>query len=381
MNVNICREKTMRLLPALSVCALLCLGGCAAQTGIPGHGGGKRFAVEQELVAAATRTAVKQIDLTAIRGKKVNLYINAMGDSGAGNLTGGRFSIISQLHGDYVQQPKTQQTYIYPRYESTSTTTQKSNTHSTQKSINAEGESEGKVSSATNSTSTQTTTSNTLLNSPLSHTTRQAGVAGEAQFGMKYEGLGTYHNSEELTSDDLQYLTAIMETYMFLQGVPVVPPSEAEADVYITVDVYGTIYTRVDWFVANNEILRAKTGLEIFAVDTKSGAILMSPQSAVAEAEYNEQYVLWAGPVSIRKSVKKGEPLLADFSDAQPHQTKMLSAEKEVPVPVPFEYKRRKKTDGTNNGMQLSDGGPAEKQTLRKHNQLQSAIQEDNKLP
>ena len=59
-------------------------------------------------------------------------------------------------------------------------------------------------------------------------------------------------------------------------------------DVYITVDVFGTVYTRVDWFLANNEILRAKTAMEVFAVNTESGLVVMPPQAAVAEAEYNE---------------------------------------------------------------------------------------------
>ncbi len=52
------------------ICLLLFLSGCGALTGIPGHGGGKRFAIEQEMVAAATRGAIKQIDLALIRGKR-----------------------------------------------------------------------------------------------------------------------------------------------------------------------------------------------------------------------------------------------------------------------------------------------------------------------
>ena len=113
----------------------------------------------------------------------------------------------------------------------------------------------------------------------------------------------------------------------------IAPPSEAEVDVYITVDVFGTVYTRVDWFLANNEILKAKASMEVFAVDTVSGEVLMPPQSAGAESEYNEQYILWAGPIKIRKSVNKAEPLLADFSDAAPNQKRKLSAEKQEPVP------------------------------------------------
>ena len=62
--------------------AMMLLSGCGALTGLPGHGGGKRFAVEQELVAASTRGALKQIDLSTLKGKKVNLFVNAIGDTG-----------------------------------------------------------------------------------------------------------------------------------------------------------------------------------------------------------------------------------------------------------------------------------------------------------
>ncbi|MCL6045799.1 hypothetical protein M5Z51_09035, partial [Neisseria meningitidis] len=39
----------------------LVLTACGTLTGIPAHGGGKRFAVEQELVAASSRAAVKEM--------------------------------------------------------------------------------------------------------------------------------------------------------------------------------------------------------------------------------------------------------------------------------------------------------------------------------
>ncbi len=46
------------------------LSACGTLTGIPSHGGGKRFAVEQELVAASARAAVKDMDLTGITRTK-----------------------------------------------------------------------------------------------------------------------------------------------------------------------------------------------------------------------------------------------------------------------------------------------------------------------
>lgn len=287
--------------------SLILLGGCGSLTGIPGHGGGKRFATEQELVAATTRATIKQIDLTAIRGRKVNLFVNAIGDTGTGNLFGGRLSLVSQLRGDYIQTPEVKEKSVYPRY-----------------------------TSITSSGSAESSTS-TLLGSPVQTTSEQQGGGGELQVGAEYKGLGSYQSSDEISSDDLQYLSGLLQTYLFLQGVHVVPPSEAEVDVFIIVDVFGTVRTRVDWFFANNEILRARTNLEVMAIDHETGELVMPPQSAASEAEYNEQYVFWAGPVSIKKYLKPGESLLSDFTDLSQKKTALaeIKVQNEV-VPYPF---------------------------------------------
>lgn len=48
------------------------LSACGTLTGIPSHGGGKRFAVEQELVAASARAAVKDMDLQHYTDEKLH---------------------------------------------------------------------------------------------------------------------------------------------------------------------------------------------------------------------------------------------------------------------------------------------------------------------
>lgn len=50
------------------------LTACGTLTGIPSHGGGKRFAVEQELVAASARAVTKGMDLSALQGRFVYFY-------------------------------------------------------------------------------------------------------------------------------------------------------------------------------------------------------------------------------------------------------------------------------------------------------------------
>jgi hypothetical protein len=175
------------------------------------------------------------------------------------------------------------------------------------------------------------------LASPEWRQTQQKGIGTDLQVGLEYNGLGTYKSSEEISSDDLQYLFGLLQTYLFLQNVVIVPPSEAEVDVYIIVDVFGTVRTRVDWFLANNEILKAKSALEIMAVNHKTGELLMPPQTASSEAEYNEQYILWAGPVFIKKTVKPSGPLLCDFTDLYTRQP-IETSEQDGEVSYPFRY-------------------------------------------
>jgi hypothetical protein len=335
---------------------LFLLNGCGALTGLPGHGGGKRFAVEQELVSAATRGAIKQIDLSALKDRKVNILVNAIGDTGNGNMIGGRFSVVSQLRGDDVQGPPTIEKSTYPRYTSTtasnanSTTTGGSTTDTSGTSTTTGSgssttntNSSNSTTSSNSNTSTQTTTStsqsttDTVLPYPDRKRTQQTGGGGVGQLGVEYKGLGEYKNSDQIASDDLQYLSALLQTYLFLRGVYVVPPSEADIDVYITVDVFGTVRTRVDWYLANNEILKAKTSLEVLAVDHITGNLIMAPQSAGAEAEYNEQYILWAGPIMIKETLTKAQPLLTDFTDLRNESESLGEMEKDMSIPFPFQ--------------------------------------------
>ena len=356
------KNYIMRLLQKVWIwsvlaCLLFGIGGCGALTGLPGHGGGKRFAVEQELVAAATRGAIKQLDLAPLKDKEINLFVNAIGDTGSGNLVGGRYSVVSQLRGDYIQAPPTVETSRYPRYTSTTSSTSTSTT-SGDSSTGTDGtsttgtgsgdptttttSSDSNTSSDSTTTSTSDSTTDTLLPYPDRKKTQQKGGGSVAQLGMEYKGLGAYQNSEEITSDDLQYLSALLQTYLFLRGVYVVPPSEADIDVYVTVDVFGTVRTRVEWFLANNEILKAKTSLEILAVDHLTGKVIMPPQVAGAEAEYNEQYILWAGPIIIKETLTKSQPLLSDFTGLQEESEGVRLTEKDVTIPYPFQIQVEK---------------------------------------
>ncbi len=281
------------LLSALSLTALL-LTGCGTLTGLPGHGGGKRFAVEQELVAASSRAAVKEMDLSALQGRKVALYVSTMGDQGSGTLTGGRYSVDALIRGGYQNNPDTSTQYSYPSYDTTATTSADS------------------LSSVTASTS--------VLNAPASALSKNSGRKGERSIGLAVNGTGDYRNETLITNPrDVSFLTNLVQTVFYLRGIEVVPPQYADTDVFVTVDVFGTIRSRTELHVYNAETLKAQTKLEYFAVDRNSRKLLIKPTAAAYESQYKEKYALWTGPYKVSKTVKASDGLMVDFSDITPY--------------------------------------------------------------
>lgn len=257
--------------------SILIVSGCGTMTGIPSHGGGKRYAMEQELVAATARASAKALDVSALRGKRAAVYIVGMGDQGSGNLIGGRANLASILRGEIISTPVTE----YPVVTTTTTT--------------------GAV----------TTIAENALNAP--RRTDGSGLRGEV--GVNYNGLGAYRSEAVLNPRDAQFLSAVLQESMVLRGVKVVDPPAANVDVYITVDVFGTTRSRTDFGTDNRETLIAKTALELAALDRKTGNVIVNPQMVAYEAEYSEKYVAWTGPVKRTQHLREAPKPLIDFSD------------------------------------------------------------------
>lgn len=276
--------------------SFLLLTGCGTLTGIPSHGGGKRFAVEQELVAASSRAAVKEMDLSALQGRKVALYVSTMGDQGSGTITGGRYSVDALIRGGYQNNPESSTQYSYPQYTTTADTAS------------------GTLSSQTVSTS--------LLNAPATAVTRNNGARNERNIGLSLNGTGDYRNETLITNPrDVSFLTNLVQTVFYLRGIDVVSPEYADTDVFVTVDVFGTIRSRTELHIYNAETLKAQTKLEYFAVDRNSRTLLIKPTSSAFESQYKEKYALWTGPYKVSKTVKASDGLMVDFSDIKPYSS------------------------------------------------------------
>ena len=271
---------------------VFCISGCGTITGIPSHGGGKRFAVEQELISASARAAVKNMDLSNLAGRKVALYVSVIGDQGSGVLSGGRYSIDSLIRGEYQNIPTSTTNYVYPEYETVATTD--------------------------TSGLTGTTKSTSLLNAPILAKNKQEGA--NSRMGLGITGSGSEYKNETLIQNpqDSVFLSRLIQTVLFLRGIEVVPNEIADSYLFVNIDVFGTIRSRTELHLYNNEKLSAETKLEYFAVD-KNHNILIKPQTASYRANYKENYVLWAGPLAKSKNVQEADKLMVDFSDIVPY--------------------------------------------------------------
>lgn len=283
----------MKKLFCLCVVSVL-LSACGTLTGIPSHGGGKRFAVEQELVAASSRAAVKNMDLSALKGRKVALYISTMGHEGSGTITGGRYSVDALIRGEYANLPATRTTHAYPHYQTV-----------------AETESDG-IKGKTQSQS--------VLNAPSYSSSSNGGRSKRKNIGVNVNGMGEYRNETMLANpEDGSFLSNLIHTVFFLRGIQIVPSQYADTYVFVNVDVFGTIRSRTEAHIYNAETLKAQTKLEYFAVDKKRNILLIQPKTSGYEATYQEKYALWTGPYNVKKTVKSTDTLMVDFSDIRPY--------------------------------------------------------------
>jgi hypothetical protein len=219
--------------------------GCGSITGLPSHGGGKRFAIEQELITKAVRNTIRDINLDELRGEDIYLEIDGIDDTGAGTLSGGRFSLEM-------------------------------------------------LSSLVTSNSPYGV--NTSFQQPSEYSGSPSG--SDIIFLKKII-------EQELRLKGLR----IKNTVMFdneQEKQVIIKPKMVE--LIILCDVVGLIRQRNDIIVSNTETYKILTIIRASAFkgrfDDKSDMIIPL-RSAGYEATYNEEYMFWSGPIDTQKMIKK----------------------------------------------------------------------------
>jgi len=273
--------KNIKMLVVLGLS--LTLIGCGTFTGIPSHGGGKRFAVEQELISETIKQAIEGIDIAALEQRNATIYFSSIGDEGSGNITGGRLSLSSSLFGAVVRSPTSTVRNQYP------------------------------IVNTTTVSGTTTTTAENALNAPSQSDTSTSGNNTSNSVQIAYAGLGGYSNSVITNPNDTTYLSGLVQKHFALNNVNMVDPSFADVDIYVTVDVFGIVRSRTDWLVYNKEILKAKTTIELMAVDRNTNEVIIEPTSSSYEATYEEDFYFWVGPVKTSAVIEQSESIFDKY--------------------------------------------------------------------
>lgn len=269
----------MRISALVILLLPICLSeGCGRFRGITTHGGGKRFYIEQELVAATARATAKDIDVTPLIGKRCALYVVLMGDEGSGNIAGGRYALDAIIRGSYQETPTQRTRSEYPVYDSLAT-----------------------VRDDTGAITQTTNTTGNMLNAPRNSDTQTRGSSQNYSGGATLSWPGTYQAAAFINPRDAQFLNAVLHEALSLRGVLIVPPQQADFDIYVTVDAFGTCHDRFEYLITNKEVLTAKTALSLCAFNRRDGTVVLPPTTSAFEAEYLQRFFFWCGPFGEKK--------------------------------------------------------------------------------
>lgn len=242
-----------------SVVVLLTLGlltGCGEMRPIPSHGGGKRFDEEQRAVSGAIHQTVAGLDFSTLRGKRVQMVIDSIAQDGGGY------------------------TLSWPGLQSF-----------------------GGSASSNNSNGLNRYPNGTV---PGWSENEGGNVSGSVNFTAQM----SYVTHSFATSTDLNYLRATLEMKARMEGVTLVT-TEPEATLFILVDVIGTNRSREDLVVWNRDSLGASCELTYYAIEPKSGHIVLPTTRSAAAATYSEEHYLGANGAASRSLLRKTpRPLL-----------------------------------------------------------------------
>jgi hypothetical protein len=218
-HIRITRLKLA--LVALSLMLLYC--GCSTYRFMPSHGGGKRFDEEQRVVATAARSSVAQMDLKALVGRRVNISMTVISQSGGGTVNMPGFTSIGAGYNN--------------------------------KAI----------------------------------TTAPSVTRGEENWSANVNYNPTLNAWPSVfdTNKDTDYLDASVQMKLRQQGTAV-GVNDPNTTLYVVVDVFGTNRSRRDSLLYWEDTLIATCELTYYAVEAKSGKLIIPAQRAGSQSAYRE---------------------------------------------------------------------------------------------
>jgi hypothetical protein len=275
---------------------LIGLNGCGSITGLPGHGGGKRFAIEQEMISLATSQAIRGMELAPLSGKTVKLVFNFINDEGSGELSGGRFSLEGALRGFYTTS-RTANGY-----------TNRGNPHdnsdyylnSYNQYINSYGlDGVGGIFKG------QTSVYGYASGSDKDYV-KNLMITEFLKKGVRVKGFGEDRESAEMQAERAcmnvsdgpsQKMKDCIDNYAKNQD----SNSNNDTTLIINIRIFGLIRDRLDLMIVNRERFIVRFLIDGVHVNDSGDIINIFKESGVS-VNYAESYVLWNGPVNVNKS-------------------------------------------------------------------------------
>jgi len=228
----------------------LVLTSCYSFTGVPAHGGGKRFYEEQKLVASSVQKACDQIKTQPLKGKKVTIKLVSMETSGGAQITMPN-NAFSSMRLDY-------------------------GFTNTLNNVTEFASDLAQVNSDPNLSSNRERSSE-------EQNVRLLRPEGELQLNTN----PIYRPFFNRSSEDVNYLRKAVEMKMQMEGVELVSSSEADVTLNILVNALGTKNATLSSPFKINESLEASCDLTYYAVENKSKDLLISKNRATSIARYD----------------------------------------------------------------------------------------------
>jgi hypothetical protein len=242
----------------LLTCALA--GGCGDFRGIPSHGGGKRFDEEQRVVAGAIRRTLADMDLRELENRKVLINVECISQDGAATVSfPGINNINAGLSGSYGSGNLVQINPGMPGGPS-------------------------------------------VIND-------NSNKGGGANAGINYQPMVSYSPAAMSSMPDLGYFHAALDMKARHANVRLTAaPNDAEAILYVLVDVLGTNRSHGDNILTTKETLLASCEVSYYATDAHTGSLLFSARRASAEGVYREIRHFGSSSAIVDRKIKATEP-------------------------------------------------------------------------
>ncbi|MEO5349689.1 MAG: hypothetical protein H7836_08595 [Magnetococcus sp. YQC-3] len=285
-------------LSVVLLCVSILLAGCGSITGLPGHGGGKRFALEQEMLSVVIKDAVEPF-VFPVDFQEASTVFNIINDEGSGELSGGRLEGL--LRGTY---------------------------GATREAIRRSGTPESPVSDGSFLTSTiikgDAERSQFVLSSSSASGNDRAYLMSLVNAVVTQKGIKVANLFPEPTDEESKRKKA--EEQCNKEGIVdkgsdtrdcedrklAQSPLDSKKKIYFNVTVLGLHRDRMDYIFYNREQMKVRCMMEMMLFDENDRVVSvnvkgkdLNVQTSGAEAVYAENYVLWSGPVAVRKTVDK----------------------------------------------------------------------------